>query len=472
MNSDCHFARLLTLLLFVQSAAAQSIVGEEPALGPLENRITQFDLTSGQLDLTDIRRAGLRIFATPFNHFDGFGDGPISPIDRTGPGGRPTLQNNGTFLRVNGLDAQSCLDCHGIVSAATVPVTTGVGGAGGINNSAVFRARSIDVEDLAGSGFADMDGRLINPPALFGTGGVQLVAREMTQDLLALRDMALARPGALVPLWAKGVFFGTITADATGTLDTSGVEGVDEDLVVRPFGRKGEFQSVRAFDLDALNFHMGMQPVEIVGAHVDADGDGVVNEILPGEVSALEIFITTQDSPRQERRDASARRGAKLFQSTGCADCHIPELNTKSRVLSYAMPEIATAPHENVFYFVDLSDRPMRFRPGSAGGIRVPMFSDLKRHDMGAELAESLHGVSQRRNREFITAKLWGVADTAPYLHDGRALTLNAAILLHGGEAQQVRDSYASLSVADRNAILSFLGTLRNPISPNADVLE
>ena len=100
------------------------------------------------------------------------------------------------------------------------------------------------------------------------------------------------------------------------------------------------------------------------------------------------------------------------------------------------------------------------------------MFSDLKRHDMGADLAESLHGVSERRNREFITAKLWGVADTAPYLHDGRALTLNAAILMHGGEAQHVRDSYAALSVADRNAILSFLGTLRNPISPNADVLE
>jgi CxxC motif-containing protein (DUF1111 family) len=43
---------------------------------------------------------------------------------------------------------------------------------------------------------------------------------------------------------------------------------------------------------------------------------------------------------------------------------------------------------------------------------------------------------------------------------------------MHGGEAQHVRDSYAALPVADRNAILSFLGTLRNPISPNADVLE
>jgi CxxC motif-containing protein (DUF1111 family) len=100
------------------------------------------------------------------------------------------------------------------------------------------------------------------------------------------------------------------------------------------------------------------------------------------------------------------------------------------------------------------------------------MFSDLKRHDMGDELAEEFHGASPRQNREFITAKLWGVADTAPYLHDGRALTLNEAILLHGGEATAARDAYLGLDDRKKNQVLRFLRTLRNPVSPNADVLN
>ena len=54
------------------------------------------------------------------------------------------------------------------------------------------------------------------------------------------------------------------------SFDTSGVKGIDADLVVRPFGRKGEFATTRAFDRAALQFHMGMQPVEVVGADTDA----------------------------------------------------------------------------------------------------------------------------------------------------------------------------------------------------------
>ena len=100
------------------------------------------------------------------------------------------------------------------------------------------------------------------------------------------------------------------------------------------------------------------------------------------------------------------------------------------------------------------------------------MFSDLKRHDIGETLAEAFHGADDQLNHEFITAKLWGVADTAPYLHDGRALTLHEAIMLHGGEAQTERDEYEALSVEQKNELLAFLRTLRNPRSPNSDVLR
>jgi hypothetical protein len=445
---------------------AQTIIGDEPNLGPAELRTRQIDLTSGALSLLEIRQAGLKIFATEFRRTDGFGEGP------TQSGGRPTLQNNGTYLRVNGLDSQSCLACHNVVSTASSPAVLGVGGSAGITNSAMFMTRAIDVADFSGNGFAAFDGRLINPPALFGTGGVQLVAQEMTQALQQQKEYALGNPGTEVSLEAKGVSFGYLIADGQGVFDTSGVEGVDPDLVVRPFGRKGEFATVRQFDIGALMFHLGMQPVEVVGEGVDADGDGVANEILTGELSALEIFITTQDRPVEDRMEYSAKLGFSHFQALGCAHCHRPEMLTETRYLSYSFPEDETDPSQNAYYRVDLRKRPPAFPPAPGGGITVPMFSDLKRHDMGPGLAEDFHAATAKQNREFITAKLWGVADSAPYLHDGRALTLNAAILLHGGEAQPARDAYAAIPTARKNEVIAFLMTLRNPRDPNSDVLN
>ena len=60
-----------------------------------------------------------------------------------------------------------------------------------------------------------------------------------------------------------------------------------------------------------------------------------------------------------------------------------------------------------------------------------------------------------------------GVADTAPYLHDGRALTIKEAILLHGGEAEESRDAFAALSAQEMEALLSFLDSLRTPTKAN-----
>ncbi len=466
------WGQIWCLSLVGHTAAAQTLSGDEPALGAAETRIAQSEITAGNLSLLDIRHAGLKMFTTQFRRSDGFGDGPLNPADTVTPGGRPNLQNNGTFLRVNGLDAQACLDCHTVLSNDTVPFTAGVGGAGGISNSAMFGTRSIDAEDAAGNGFAAFNGRLINPLALFGTGGVQLLAQEMTRKLQRQREQALANPGTPVALTTKGIDFGVIVASAQGQLDTSGVQGVDPDLVVKPFGRKGEFSSVREFDLDALMFHMGMQPVERVGAGVDADGDGVINEVGIGEISALEIFVTTQETPRQLPSGNDAVAGGNLFGEMGCADCHRPEMYTWNAELHYSFPEVPARPVRNRFYAVDLTQPPTAFEPSGRGGVIVRLFSDLKRHDMGPALAENLAGATAQQNREFITAKLWGVADTAPYLHDGRALTLNEAIMLHGGEAQVARDNYAGLSASQKNQLLAFLRTLRNPLAPNADVLN
>ena len=458
----------LGLLPLASTVHAQFPVGEGPALGP--NRITQAQIESGQLGVDEIRLAGFRIFSTPFNKFDGFGDGPmdLANPDRTSPGNRPTLANNGTFLRINGLDTQACLECHGIVSNATIPSTFGVGGVGGIAASAMPAVTEIDIDDEANNGFAAFNGRLINPPFVFGAGGVELVAKEMTVELQALKAQAQATPDTDIPLIAKGVSFGTIRFDsATSSFDTSGVEGIDDDLAVKPFGRKGDNLSVRAFDIGAFQFHQGIQPVEVVGAGVDGDEDGVVDELLIGELSAVHIYSVALDRPRRPKNiSAAAQSGFQVFSAIGCATCHVPSIETNTTMLPIAFPEVATDPFANVFFEVDLTARPTRFEPSGAG-VAVNMFSDLKRHDMGPGLAEMTGGPL---DPFFITPRLWGLADTAPYMHDGRAQTITEAIELHGGDGQFAADNFAVLTNTEKLDLLAFLRTLRTPRNPSADL--
>jgi hypothetical protein len=319
---------------------------------------------------------------------------------------------------------------------------------------------------------AELNGRFANPPFIFGAGGVELLALEMTEDLQALKQAALANPGVVFELTTKGVSFGSIVADAGGGLDLTDVEGVGDDLVVRPFGRKGEFATVRDFDIGAMRFHFGMEPVESVGQDVDGDGDGVFNEITVGDLSALSIFVVTADRPVMQRLSASAARGLDDFQAIGCASCHIPSLRTERAELPMRFPEVPELPFDNEYYSVDLTRAPASFDSTATGGLVVPLFGDLKRHDMGADLAESFALVDDATNREYTTARLWGIADTAPYLHDGRATTLTDAILMHGGEAQAVRDAFASLDEAGQDDLIAFLRSLRAPENPLKQLLH
>ena len=105
--------------------------------------------------------------------------------------------------------------------------------------------------------------------------------------------------------------------------------------------------------------------------------------------------------------------------------------------------------------------------PRAGHGISVPLYADLKRHDMGPDLAESTGDVL---DAHFETARLWGVADTAPYLHDGRAATLTEAILWHGGEAESHATLFDSLADDQKRQLLNFLRTLRTPLNPSADI--
>jgi CxxC motif-containing protein (DUF1111 family) len=104
-------------------------------------------------------------------------------------------------------------------------------------------------------------------------------------------------------------------------------------------------------------------------------------------------------------------------------------------------------------------------QPGSAFAVRL--FSDLRRHDLGPALAAPGPHPSPGgpiAPRECLTRPLWDLADTAPYLHDGRAATIADAILAHAGEADAARTAYQALAVDDRAALLIYLSCLtRSP---------
>jgi cytochrome c peroxidase len=496
-----------------------SLVWVPPSQAQEPNHPDIPDVNPPSLDLQELRVMGLSVFSTPFNKLDGYGDGPFdldewneSPLAL---GHRPTLQGNGTFLRVNGLDAQSCNECHGVVSHATRPPTLGLGGVGGATMNAVIMPSVIDVADssekwvkkrgpkrepdlpLVPDGVADYNGRFSNAPFLFGGGGVELLGKEMTAQLQAALEDCDAnnlsrRALETYPDFAQRyrTSFGTISC-SNGSVDLSETTGIvprkdaseltdvpvqtaGELLVVRPFGRKGENFYMRDFDRGAMQFHFGIEPEEVLEAaglppDADADRDGVTLEVTVAEMTALHAFSVTNPRPYMETLDEDAQQGFETFQEIGCADCHRPELITQSTSLPLAQPEEPTDPSANVYLSIDLTDAPVGFEQSENGGVVVRLFSDLKRHDMGTRLEETFER-GDISNREFITARLWGVADTEPYLHDGRATTLYDAIEFHGGEAQAARNHFVALPPDRQDDLIHFLRHLRTPENPNDDI--
>jgi hypothetical protein len=217
--------------------------GETATLTP---RIQQSDLAG--MNVKEMIDHGRRIFSTPFTIMDGLGDGPMDPGDPTSFGGRPTIDNNGMFLRINGLDSQTCNECHSIVSNAKRPPLLGIGGVGGVSTNAFFRVTGVDVADTRNNRFAEVDdGRFINPPFLFGSGGVEALGKEMTRDLQALKQQAMDNPNTVVPLVTKGVSFGVLSYDGTD-FDYSAVEGVDDDSVARGSSRRSAASTSARFN--------------------------------------------------------------------------------------------------------------------------------------------------------------------------------------------------------------------------------
>ena len=214
---------------------------------------------------------GQKLFSTRFNALDGgganVGDGSlytgVPRADLNGPG----EWADHTPSRRNGPDGESCVLCH-------AEPTTGSGA----------NALNIVLDVTQSADLSLFFTR--NTTSLLGAGALQLLAEEMTSELIKRREygrqLACEReePDCCTSV-RKACFFwiDELLPVIPNEDDTSLVSGVNEDLIVRPFGWKGIQASMRGFNQGAAHNDIGMQAVEVVGVDVDGDFDGVVNEL-------------------------------------------------------------------------------------------------------------------------------------------------------------------------------------------------
>ncbi len=407
---------------------------------------------------------GDELFGYPFRPENGWGHGGT---DRKAIGYTPELRRVHEGLS-GGPDAFGCFSCHS---------KGGPDGAGTQTQNAFMRGD--------GERTASADQR--NAPHVLGLGSVQLLAAEMSAALQAQAAVASERARAEghrieQALTAKGVSFGSIIADPDGTRHYPALQGVDPDLTIRPFGWKGHQATLRAMIEESLHLHQGLLTNRIQlavrdgtldgtpyghGTWDDLDGDGVSLEIDEGMLTTVVAYLAQLEVPVvRPPRDPSAldtfAAGRASFDTMGCSGCHVPTLELDDPKLDARAPQPPGANRPPFIVDVAKDGDGPKVEPKYGGHTTtylVHLFSDLKRHDMGDALASP---APQGRipARMFLTRPLWGLAQTAPYLHDGRAPTVHDAIVLHGGEASVARDAYLALEEHGRAAVRVFLMSL------------
>ena len=325
----------------------------------------------------------------------------------------------------------SCAGCHSVPAVGGIaPVTTVRAGIRDSNGN--FR----DIDPARGSLFqlfsipthgcqsvippeANVIERRV-PIPLFGAGLVEAIP---DATLLALED----------PLDADGD-----GVSGRAALITDRASG---DLRVGRFGWKAQIATLLEFSGDAYRNEMGITndlfPEELTFNLTELQlrlCDPIpepedIPELGTGRrgIDNFEAFMKFLAPPARGPLTEQVTAGEQVFQSVGCAACHIPTLTTGADVNP-------------------LFDR----RP-------VPQFSDLLLHDIGTG-----DGIRQAAGEpdEIRTPALWGLRFRRPLLHDGSAATILDALVRHGNEAHGAKDQVVGLSSGDLAALMAFLDSL------------
>jgi CxxC motif-containing protein (DUF1111 family) len=267
------------------------------------------------------------------------------------------------------------------------------------------------------------------PPPVFGLGLIEAIPEE---TILALADAADAdgdgisgrahwvTPAPWVPATEVGSGAGPRLGRFTRKARVSSILEQVADAYHKDMGITSDFLSAENENRRAA------VPTHAVDAVVDPE--------IPAEVIQQVVFyVRTLAPPAAGEMTPRRLEGEAEFHAIGCAACHVPELRTgPSRIAA-------------------LADRPVR------------LYSDLLLHDLGPALADGVAD-GDAAPGEWRTAPLWGLRVMRDFLdgeafllHDGRARTVEEAILLHGGEAAGARERFAALAAGARAALLDFV---------------
>lgn len=457
------------------------------------------------LPLADLIEAGKKLFNATWTEQEG--------------GGRPLTKGNGKalsdpkdplvgsrgFNRISGPDANSCAGCH------NQPYGLSGGGGDFVSNVFVLGQRfdfaTLDPKDTVPTkGAVDERSQPVSlnnianlraTTGMFGAGYIEMLAREITEDLQGIRDGM--RHGESRALQSKGINFGTLTRRKDGMWDVSKVVGLPRasiltatpqdppSLVIRPWHQAGNAVSLREFSNTALNQHHGIQTTERFGLGTDPDGDSHNNEMTRGDVTAISLYqavlqVPGRVIPNDPTIQKAISNGEKIFAEINCAACHIPALPLSKRNWVYTEPNPFNPPMnlrqgEIKSLKVDLTDPSLpqpRIKPDNSDSewLLIPVFTDFKLHDItdpktdyGTEPLDQNQTVWSAKfvagNRKFLTKRLWGCANDPPYFHHGLFTTLRQAILSHYGEADRSRRLFIGLSDYDKDSLIEFLKTLQ-----------
>jgi CxxC motif-containing protein (DUF1111 family) len=248
------------------------------------------------------------------------------------------------------------------------------------------------------------------------------------------------------------------------SLQSMGIHGVpnyvpDLNGVLRPgrFGRKAFEPTLIQQVALALQHDVGVtnpiQPNEDLPSGNPIPQECKVSALTPDDKTGVRtvtlswFFVFLAPPPAQPVSD-SAAAGQAVFNSIGCASCHLPTMTTGANAQFVLAIDPSTGR-------VTKSQR-----SAALSNHAVNLYSDLLLHDMGPALADGFALEAQAKGSQWKTTPLWGLSNRTLYLHDGRATDLTTAILTHGGEAQAVVNSFQTLSSAEQANLLAFLNSL------------
>jgi CxxC motif-containing protein (DUF1111 family) len=201
------------------------------------------------------------------------------------------------------------------------------------------------------------------------------------------------------------------------------------------FNYKGGKARVSHQVAGALNKDMGV--TTSIFPVLDGETTGGTPELADSDLDNLTRYIALLGvSARRDLTDTQALQGEQLFASANCVKCHAPNLTTSPY---HPMAEL----------------RNQTIHP----------YTDLLLHDLGPGLADNM-GEGGAIGSEWRTSPLWNIGLTAQvsggeaYLHDGRARSLDEAILWHSGEAETAKEAFRTMPAADRVALIKFLKSL------------